>query len=167
MSNIENKNLPQHIADKLKDQNLSLGLAESCTGGYISHLITSLAGSSEYFKGGIVAYSNEVKVKVLQVEEDVINLYGAVSKEVVEQMARNLLHILNVDYGVAVSGIAGPSGGTAEKPVGTVWIAVANNNEINAKCFSFDGNRKQVIQQASTTALNMLYCLLLVTCNHV
>jgi len=146
-----------NIATKLKEQKLSLGLAESCTGGYIAHLITSLSGSSEYFKGGIVAYSNEVKIKVLQVEEQVINWHGAVSKEVVEQMAINILRILNVDYGVAVSGIAGPAGGSAEKPVGTVWIAVANKNNVNTKCFSFDGSRKQVIKQAATAALDMLY----------
>ena len=146
-----------NIATKLKEQKLSLGLAESCTGGYIAHLITSLSGSSEYFKGGIVAYSNEVKIKVLQVEEQVINWHGAVSKEVVEQMAINILRILNVDYGVAVSGIAGPAGGSAEKPVGTVWIAVANKNNVNTKCFSFDGSREQVIKQAATAALDMLY----------
>ena len=158
------KTLPQLIANKLKERKLSLGLAESCTGGYIAHLITSLSGSSEYFKGGIVAYSNEVKIQILQVEEQVINLYGAVSKEVVEQMAINILQILHVDYGVAVSGIAGPAGGSAEKPVGTVWIAVANKNNVNAKCFSFDGSREQIIKQAATAALDMLHCSLSVTC---
>ena len=145
------------LIDMLRKRELTLATAESCTGGYIAHLITSLSGSSEYFKVGIVAYSNEVKINVLQVEEQVINWHGAVSKEVVEQMAINILRILNVDYGVAVSGIAGPAGGSAEKPVGTVWIAVANKNNVNTKCFSFDGSRKQVIKQAATAALDMLY----------
>ena len=153
---LNDKNLPKIIADKLKAKKQTLGLAESCTGGYIAHLITSLAGSSEYFKGGVVAYSNEMKSKILQVEEKVINQHGAVSKEVVEQMAKNLLHIADVDYGVAVSGIAGPGGGSDEKPVGTVWIAVADKNSVKAKCFSFDKNRKKVIKQAAAAALYML-----------
>ena len=154
---MKQKDLIHFIANKLKEQKHALGLAESCTGGYIAHLITSIAGSSDYFKGGIVAYSNELKIKILQVEEQTINQHGAVSREVVEQMASNILQIGNVDYGVAVSGIAGPDGGSAEKPVGTVWIAVANKNKIDARCFSFDGNRKQVIRQAATEALSMLF----------
>jgi len=153
----DDKILPQLIAERLKEQKCSLAVAESCTGGYIAHLITSLPGSSEYFKGGIVAYSNEIKIKILQVEEDVISKYGAVSKEVVEQMANNLLLIGNVDYGIAVSGIAGPAGGSVDKPVGTVWVAVANKNKVDTKCFSFGGDRKQVIKQASIASLNMLY----------
>ena len=152
----EDKTLPQLVAERLKERKQSVGLAESCTGGYIAHLITSLSGSSEYFKGGIVAYSNEIKMKVLQVEEPVINQYGAVNKEVVEQMAKNVLHITNVDYGVAVSGIAGPNGGSAEKPVGTVWIAVADKHGITAKCFSFGNGRERVIRQAAMAALYML-----------
>jgi len=155
----EDKTLPQLIAEKLTEKKQTLALAESCTGGYISHLITSLAGCSEYFKGGIVAYSNEIKNKVLQVENQLINQYGAVSEEVVKQMATNLLSIYNVDYGIAVSGIAGPSGGSIEKPVGTVWIAVADKNGVNAKCFSFGNGRERVIRQAAMTALCMLYRL--------
>ena len=153
----EDKTLPQVIAEKLTERKQTLALAESCTGGYIAHLITSLSGSSEYFKGGIVAYSNEIKNKILQVDEEIINRYGAVSKEVVEQMATNLLRIYEVDYGIAVSGIAGPSGGSAEKPVGTVWIAVADKNGVNTKCFSFGNGRERVIRQAAMGALFMLF----------
>ena len=155
---LNDRAFPQLISEKLKERKQTLALAESCTGGYISHLITSLAGSSQYFKGGIVAYSNEIKMKILHVDEQIINQYGAVSKEVVEQMARNLLSVFNVDYGVAVSGIAGPGGGSAEKPVGTVWIAVADKNKVDATCFSFGVGRKRIIKQAATAALNMLYC---------
>ena len=156
----ENKTLPELISDKLKKQKRTLGLAESCTGGYIAHLITSLSGSSDYFKGGVVAYSNEIKMNVLQVDEQIINQQGAVSKEVVEQMAKNLLHIFDVDYGIAVSGIAGPGGGSEEKPVGTVWIAVANKNEMHTNCFSFGNGREYVIRRAAVSALYMLYDLL-------
>jgi nicotinamide-nucleotide amidase len=155
----EDKTLPQLIVEKLTEKKQTLALAESCTGGYIAHLITSLAGCSEYFKGGIIAYSNEIKNKVLQVENQLINLYGAVSEKVVVQMATNLLSIYNVDYGIAVSGIAGPSGGSEEKPVGTVWIAVADKNRVNAKCFSFGNGRERVIGQTTMTALCMLYRL--------
>jgi nicotinamide-nucleotide amidase len=91
------------------------------------------------------------------VEEDTINQYGAVSKEVVEQMAKNILHIANVDCGIAVSGIAGPGGGSTEKPVGTVWIAVADKNQVNAKCFSFGNGRERVVRQAAMAALYMLF----------
>ena len=155
--NYDGKTLLRFIAEKLKEKKQTLGLAESCTGGYISHLITSLPGSSEYFKGGIIAYSNEIKNRILQIDERIINQYGAVSKEVVEQMAANLLHIYEVDYGIAVSGIAGPGGGSIEKPVGTVWIAIANKNKITTKCFSLNKGRKRIIKQAAITALYMLY----------
>jgi len=148
----------KNVADKLKARQQTLALAESCTGGYIAHLITSQAGSSEYFRGGVVAYSNEIKTNVLQVDEHVIKQYGAVSEAVVEQMAQNILSVFNADYGVAVSGIAGPGGGSADKPVGTVWIAVADKNTVAAKCFSFGSiGRKRVIKQAAAAALKMLY----------
>ena len=156
----DGKTLSELIAEKLKKRKQTLGLAESCTGGYIAHLITSLSGSSEYFKGGVVAYSNEIKNRILQVENHVINQYGAVSEDVVKQMAKNSLHIFAVDYGIAVSGIAGPGGGSAEKPVGTVWIAVADKNNVHTKCFSFGNGRENIIKQSAVAALFMLYKLL-------
>jgi nicotinamide-nucleotide amidase len=156
----ENKTLPELIADKLKESKQMLAVAESCTGGYIAHSITLLSGSSKYFKGGIVAYSNEIKCQVLQVEQQVIDQQGAVSEEVVMQMAKNILQLYNVEYGIAVSGIAGPEGGSIEKPVGTVWIAVADKNNVHAKCFSFGHGRERVIRQSAAAALYMLYKLL-------
>jgi nicotinamide-nucleotide amidase len=156
----ENKTLPELVADKLKKQNQLLAIAESCTGGYIAHLITSMPGSSNYFKGGIVAYSNEFKCNILQVEQQTINQQGAVSREVVMQMAKNVLQLYKTDCAIAVSGIAGPGGGSEEKPVGTVWIAVANKNNIDAKCFSFGNDRERTIRQSANTALYMLYKLL-------
>ena len=160
--NIENedKTLPELIAEKLTKRKQKLGLAESCTGGYIAHLITSLSGSSEYFKGGIVAYSNEIKNKILQVDNHILDTHGAVSEDVVKQMASNLLQIFDVDYSIAVSGIAGPSGGSLEKPVGTVWIAVADKNHVQAECFLFSNGRERVIRQSAIAALYMLYKLL-------
>ena len=153
----EDKTLAELIADKLNAKYKTLALAESCTGGYISHLITSLAGSSSYFKGGIVAYSNEIKNRILHVNQATLDSQGAVSEETVKEMAENLLDVCNVDYGIAVSGIAGPSGGSEEKPVGTVWIAVANKNKTVTQCFSFGLGRDRVIRQAAIRALLMLY----------
>jgi nicotinamide-nucleotide amidase len=155
----ENKTLPELIADKLKAQKQTLAVAESCTGGYIAHSITSLPGSSIYFKGGIVAYSNEIKCNILQVEQQTIDQHGAVSEEVVIQMAKNVLQLYKVEYGIAVSGIAGPGGGSEEKPTGTVWIAVADKNNVFAKCFLFGNGRERVIWQTAAAALYMLYKL--------
>ncbi|MDR1181987.1 MAG: competence/damage-inducible protein A [Bacteroidales bacterium] len=156
----ENKTLSELVADKLKEQNQLFAVAESCTGGYIAHLTTLIPGSSKYFKGGVVAYSNEIKCNILQVEQQTINQHGAVSREVVMQMAKNVLQLYKVDYAIAVSGIAGPGGGSVEKPVGTVWIAVADTNNVYAKCFSLGNNRERIIQQSANMALYMLYKLL-------
>jgi nicotinamide-nucleotide amidase len=137
-----------------------MATAESCTGGYVAHLITSISGSSDYFKGAIVSYANEVKINELEVNPTDIDSYGAVSEQVVEQMAKGVLTKLNVDYAVATSGIAGPTGGTAEKPVGTVWIAVANKNEVIAKKYLFGSDRQVNIERASFAGLSMMYDLL-------
>src|SRR5690606_2744238 len=107
--------------------------AESCSGGYLSHLITTIPGCSEYFKGSIVCYHNDVKVKTLGVKKETLAAHGAVSEQTVREMAENVRKILEADFGVAVSGIAGPGGGTAEKPVGTVWIALADESQTIAK----------------------------------
>lgn len=135
-----------------------LAFAESCTGGYLSHLITSVPGCSDFFKGSIVSYSNEIKREILNVRELNLKKFGAVSEQVVCDMAVNTMDLLDVDYAVAVSGIAGPGGGTAEKPVGTVWIAVATTTRITSKEFHFAGigGRERVIQRAAVAALNML-----------
>jgi nicotinamide-nucleotide amidase len=153
----EDKTLPELIADKLNAAEKTLALAESCTGGYIAHLITSLAGSSSFFKGGAVAYSNEIKTKVLGVNPSTLDSQGAVSEETVKEMVVNLLNIFQADYGIAVSGIAGPTGGSEEKPTGTVWIAVAGRGEVIAQVFRFGTGRDRVIRQAAIRALLMLY----------
>lgn len=144
------------VAKLLLDQGSTLGTAESCTGGNIARIITSNAGSSAYFKGSIVAYSNEVKENILQVKHQDLEEHGAVSREVVEQMALGAKKILNTDYAIATSGIAGPDGGTIEKPVGTVWIAVAGPNKVVSKVFNLYRNRERNIHIASVNGLNML-----------
>lgn len=144
------------IGEMLKMRGKTLGTAESCTGGNIASLITKVAGSSNYFKGTIVSYANEVKVKQLHVLPKDLEDYGAVSKQVVESMAKGALTTLNVDYAIATSGIAGPDGGSNEKPVGTVWIAVADHDHVYSKKYLFGKNRERTIQAASLTALNLL-----------
>lgn len=148
--------LPVVLGRILKEKGKTLAVAESCTGGYISHLITSVAGSSAYFKGAVVAYANEIKVNQLGVENSVLQSEGAVSKAVVEQMALGALKNLNSDFAMATSGIAGPSGGSAEKPVGLVWIAVASKEGMFSKEFKFGDNRERTILMASLTAMNLL-----------
>ncbi|MCF6185369.1 MAG: competence/damage-inducible protein A [Bacteroidales bacterium] len=140
----------------LTNRNLTVSTAESCTGGNIAHLITSVPGSSACFKGGIVAYSNKIKTSLLKVSEKVLEKYGAVSKEVVEQMVKGQLELFGTDYGIAVSGIAGPTGGTSEKPVGTTWIAVGNKEKIIARKYTFGTRRLLNIRFASARALDNL-----------
>lgn len=144
------------IGKFLKEKKQSLATAESCTGGYISHLITSVPGSSAYFKGSIISYANEIKLNELNVNEECLLKYGAVSKEVVEQMAKNVLEKFNTDYAIATSGIAGPDGGTKDKPVGMIWIAVADKKSVDAKVFYMGEHRGRNIQKSAITALNML-----------
>jgi len=145
----------------LAKQNHTVAVAESCTGGKISGLITSVPGSSQYFKGSVIAYSNEIKIKILGVSEDTLNKYGAVSEEAVKAMALNIMNIYNTDYAVATSGIAGPSGGTRTKPVGTTWICVASSKEAVAMKYNFGRDRGRNILKASITALGMLRKLII------
>lgn len=148
--------LQKVVGDLLIQKNKTLATAESCTGGYISHLITSVPGSSKYFKGTVVSYSNEIKVNQLGVDKNDIQQFGAVSKQVVEQMALGVLNKFDVDYAIATSGIAGPDGGTPEKPIGLVWIAIASKDGIFSKDFKFGDNRERNNQRAALTALNFL-----------
>jgi nicotinamide-nucleotide amidase len=149
------------IAKLLKYSNKTLATAESCTGGKIASLITTVPGSSTYFKGSIVAYSNEVKIKVLGVKDEIIRGHGAVSQETVEAMAQDVRNLLDTDYSIATSGIAGPDGGSAEKPVGTIWIAVASRKQVIATKFLFGDNRERNIIRSSITAMNELRKLIL------
>lgn len=148
------------VAKLLSDKGKTVGTAESCTGGNIAQLFTSHAGSSAYFKGSVVAYSNEIKKSVLRVSADDLLEFGAVSQEVVEQMATGVRKLLNVDYAIATSGIAGPDGGTDEKPVGTVWVAVAGPGYLKSTKLELYKNRERNIKVASLKALNILRKLL-------
>ncbi|PLX07926.1 MAG: competence/damage-inducible protein A [Marinilabiliales bacterium] len=148
--------LEETLANILKEKGLTLATAESCTGGYISHLITSIAGSSEFFMGSVVSYSNEAKMNLLSVNKNVIENYGAVSKEVVEKMAVGAREKFNTDYAISTSGIAGPDGGTEEKPVGTVWIGIATKKGVQSKLFHFGEHRGRNIRRSALMALNLL-----------
>jgi nicotinamide-nucleotide amidase len=140
----------------LEAKNATLATAESCTGGYIAHLITSVPGSSRYFKGSVVAYSNEIKEHTLGVLPESLARYGAVSETVVAEMAIGAQSRLNADYVIAVSGIAGPDGGTKEKPVGTTWIAVATPEGVFTQYTQLGDHRERNIRRAALQALNML-----------
>ncbi|MEP6466564.1 MAG: CinA family nicotinamide mononucleotide deamidase-related protein [Parafilimonas sp.] len=140
----------------LKERNKTVATAESCTGGYIAHLITAVAGSSAYFKGSVVSYDNSIKENVLHVNNETLLKNGAVSEETVRQMISGVLKIMQTDYAVAVSGIMGPDGGSEEKPVGTVWLAVGNSEKVETKKMQFRFDRKRNIE---LTAINALYTL--------
>ena len=144
----------------LTERGETLATAESCTGGNIAHEITRVAGSSVYFKGSVVAYSNEVKIRVLNVSSETLSGFGAVSRETVLQMVSGVQRLLSSDCAIATSGIAGPGGGSVEKPVGTVWIAVWYGERSEVECFCFEGDREQVIARATQSALLMLIQLM-------
>lgn len=156
----EDKAPDELIGTILKERGLTLGTAESCTGGRIASIITSTPGSSAYFTGSIVSYSNSVKENLLGVNPADIEQHGAVSREVVEQMALGAIHKLGCNCAVATSGIAGPDGGTPEKPVGTVWIAAAIGSKVISECYRFSSIREQNILRSSNMALLMLLNLL-------
>jgi nicotinamide-nucleotide amidase len=140
----------------LQEKGLMMATAESCTGGYMAHLITSLAGSSAWYAGSVVSYANKVKTNVLGVSEAILAEHGAVSQPVVEQMVRGVLAQTGADVAVAVSGIMGPDGGSEEKPAGTVWVAVGNAQRIDTKQFHFRFDRLRNIELTATHALNFL-----------
>ncbi|NNF01230.1 MAG: nicotinamide-nucleotide amidohydrolase family protein [Bacteroidia bacterium] len=144
------------VGKLLSDRKQTLAIAESCTGGYLSHMITSIAGSSDYFLGSMTTYCNEVKEKWIDVKPEVLQKVGAVSSEVVEAMAVGIRNQSGADYTVATSGIAGPDGGTPEKPVGTVWIGFAGPNGVSSKKLVLGLSRIRNIEVTSLTALNML-----------
>lgn len=156
----EDKAPDELIGTILKEKQLTMGTAESCTGGRIASIITATPGCSAYFMGSIVSYSNQVKEKALDVNPKDIEQHGAVSREVVEQMALGAIKKLGCDCAVATSGIAGPDGGTEEKPVGTVWIAAAIGQQVVSECYRFSSIREQNILRASNMALLMLLNLL-------
>lgn len=152
----DDETLESVIGKLLRSKNNTVATAESCTGGLIAHLITSISGSSAYFKGSVVAYSNDVKLHTLKVNNETITKYGVVSEEVVTQMAIGVKQLLKTDYAIAVSGIAGPDGGTDLKPVGTVCIAIATPKHTISQTFKFGENRERNIYRSAIVALNML-----------
>lgn len=156
----EDKSLSEVLGEALKEHDLTVSSAESCTGGNIAHRITQVAGSSSYFMGSVVSYSNDVKAQVLGVSRDEIARYGAVSRQVVEAMAKGVSKLMHTECAIATSGIAGPDGGTKFKPVGTVWIAVKYREQIVAECRHFEGSRDEVIESATNHGIVMLISLL-------
>jgi PncC family amidohydrolase len=144
------------VGKLLHERDLKLSLAESCTGGLIGDRITDIAGSSEYFWGGVVAYAYEAKVALLGVSWDTLNTHGAVSQQTVFEMARGARKVMNANIGVSVSGIAGPGGGTEEKPVGTTWIGLVTDEGEWAQVFHFSGDRTQNKASAADAALQFL-----------
>lgn len=148
--------LEEIVGTLLKEKGQTLATAESCTGGYIAHRITSIAGSSAYFKGSVVAYANEIKEEILGVAHETLLQFGAVSEQTVTEMADHIKKQFHTDYAIATSGIAGPDGGTAEKPVGTIWIAIATPAKTIARQFHFGDERNRNIVRTAVTALNML-----------
>jgi nicotinamide-nucleotide amidase len=152
--------LEKVILDLMEYKGLSLSTAESCTGGYISHLITQQSGSSKVFVGGAVCYSNQLKMSMLGVSEQTLNDFGAVSEETVKEMAIGAKSEYKSDYSISVSGIAGPDGGSIEKPVGTVWIAISGKTKTISKKFTFGNKRIQNIERSAISALTLLLKLL-------
>jgi nicotinamide-nucleotide amidase len=152
----EDASLPMALSKLLRSKNKTMATAESCTGGYLAHLITAIPGASNIYKGSIISYDNEVKINQLQVSPVILQKMGAVSEEVVTEMAAGVLAKLNTDYAVAVSGIMGPDGGSPEKPVGTVWVAVGDKHKLVTQKFQFRFDRERNIEMTATQALNLL-----------
>jgi nicotinamide-nucleotide amidase len=148
--------LEEVVGVLLREGKLTVATAESCTGGNMARLITRVPGSSDYYKGTIVAYANEIKSRFLNVPLETLNNFGAVSRETVEHMAVEVRKLFTVDYAVAISGIAGPAGGSPEKPVGTTWIAVAGPKGIESACYQMGEHRERTIHKAALAGLNQL-----------
>ena len=150
------ENLLKKVSNLLKEKNLKVATAESCTGGLIAHTLTNISGSSDYFDRGIVSYSNKAKTELLGVSQEIIKKYGSVSKQVVKVMAEGVRLKSNVDIGVATTGIAGPTGGTKEKPVGLVFIAISTVQGTYIRRYKFSGNRLQNKELTCNAALLMI-----------
>ena len=152
----EEEKLESIIGELLRQQGKTLSTAESCTGGYIAHKITTIPGSSDYYIGSVIAYANRIKEKFLDVDPNIFEVHGAVSEQAVKAMAAHVKEKFGTDYSIACSGIAGPGGGTEEKPVGTVWLALATPEQVITRKFLLGRVRERVIMEASQHALNLL-----------
>ncbi len=151
------RNLPEIVGEMLIENRRTIGTIESCSGGYVAHSLTAIAGSSAYYKGSLLTYAYETKVAIADIDQNMLNTYGAVSEEVCEAMAKNAKNKLVVDYCISTTGIAGPGGGTDEKPVGLVFIGLAKpDGRIEVKRCEFHGTRLQIIERTAYTALDMV-----------
>jgi nicotinamide-nucleotide amidase len=157
---VEKGDLVEAVADLLTRESHSLAVAESCTGGLMAKRITDVPGSSTYFRGGVIAYADRVKLELLGVEEGVLAEGGAVSEAVAAGLARGVADLLHADVGVGITGIAGPGGGTPEKPVGTVWFAVSMKGRVRTSHNVFSGDREAIRERATQAALLLLYEML-------
>lgn len=157
MKEILKEHLELILGEELARRSLTISVAESCTGGLLGSRITDVPGSSAYFMGGIIAYSNEVKIKELQVKEDTIAEHGAVSEETAREMAINIKRLMDTDLGLAVTGIAGPDGGSKEKPVGLVYVALASNEDVEVYRLNLKRDRKENKWQTTEYALYFTY----------
>ena len=153
---LQNKFLSKELSDKFWKEGLTLATAESCTAGNIAAVITAIPGSSHFYKGGIVAYSDEVKINLLGVNPETLEKQGAVSEETVIEMVKGAMKSMNSDCAVATSGIAGPTGGTPDKPVGTIWIAASMGEKILTLKVNGDEGRNKNIENATLNALRLL-----------
>jgi PncC family amidohydrolase len=158
--NLIDKTILENIFSKLSKLNLVIATAESCTGGLIAHTLTNISGSSNYFDRGVITYSNRAKIELLGVSEEIIKQKGAVSFEVAKAMAEGVRKKSKVDIGISTTGIAGPTGGTKEKPVGLVFIGVSNEKDTIVKKFQFKGNRLQNKESTCNEALKLILDLL-------
>ncbi len=151
------ENLLKKVANLLKEKNLKIASAESCTGGLIAHTLTNISGSSDYFERGVISYSNKSKTELLGVPEDILKKYGAVSMQVAKIMAESIRTSSKVDLGISTTGIAGPTGGTKEKPAGLVYIAISTSQKTYIKKYKFNGNRLQNKELTCNEALRMIF----------
>ena len=152
----DEETMQEIVGQLLTERNLTLAVAESCTGGLVSDWLTNVPGSSTYFRGGVVSYSNQLKEQLLQVPAKMLREHGAVSQEVAEAMATGIKRLAKVDFGAAVTGIAGPGGDTSEKPVGLVYIAVADGTSVHCRRYEWHGVREIIKQRAAQALLNLI-----------
>jgi nicotinamide-nucleotide amidase len=157
----EDENMEVVVGKLLKQNNQTVATAESCTGGYIGHLLSKHAGSSQFYTGGIISYDNRIKTEFLEVPEHILQTVGAVSQEAVEQMAKSVRESMKTDFAVSVSGIMGPSGQTDEKPLGMVWIGVASKEKVFSKVFYLRFDRLRNIEVTANQAINLLRLLII------
>ena len=153
--------LTEALSKALITHRLSMVTAESCTGGYIGHLLSKHAGSSQFYTGGVISYDNRIKTEYLDVPTSILQTVGAVSQEAVEQMAKSVREKMNTDFAVSVSGIMGPSGKTDEKPLGMVWVGVANREKVVSKVFYLRFDRLRNIEVTANQAINLLRLLII------